>query len=308
MGYRNLKRNTTIKRAMRILAALAVFTACLTLAAFALVAVRAGTVDRLSDLRRLPEGERLPRFVDDCGLLSTSQAEELTRKLDEISERQQFDVVVVVVDSLGDRDARLYAADFYEQNGFGGDVDGLILLLAMEARDYAYATTGYGLEVFTPSGQDYFETFFLPLLSKDRYFEAFTAYAEAADDFLDAAKAGEPYTGAPKTAWGIFIDTVEHIVFAYLIPAVLSLLMAWWIARAVITEWEKELQPVGSGVYHNSIYLRNGSFYLTVKEDQFLRKNTKKTYVPPPPDKTTGGGSSFTSSSGGSWSGGSGKF
>ena len=48
----------------------------------------------------IPETRQLPRLVDRADLLSELEEEELEARLDEISERQQADVVVVTVKSL----------------------------------------------------------------------------------------------------------------------------------------------------------------------------------------------------------------
>ena len=42
----------------------------------------------------------MPRLVDNAGLLTDSEQSELFDKLDEISERQQVDIVVVTTDAL----------------------------------------------------------------------------------------------------------------------------------------------------------------------------------------------------------------
>ena len=42
----------------------------------------------------------MPRLVDNAGLLTDSEQSELFDKLDEISERQQVDIVAVTTDSL----------------------------------------------------------------------------------------------------------------------------------------------------------------------------------------------------------------
>ena len=144
-----------------------------------------------NDLARVSAGERLPRFIDDKGLLTSAQAAKLNAKLDEISERHQFDTVVAVVDSLDHREARLYAADFFKQNGFGFGraLDGAILLLATRDRDFGFAATGFGLTAFTDAVNGHLIDLFLPHLRVDNYFEAFMVYADAVDDFVTQAKA-----------------------------------------------------------------------------------------------------------------------
>ena len=56
----------------------------------------------------IPETRQLPRLVDRADLLSELEEEELEARLDEISERQQADVVVVTVNSLDGKSAQDY--------------------------------------------------------------------------------------------------------------------------------------------------------------------------------------------------------
>ena len=48
----------------------------------------------------IPDTRLLPRLTDEADLLTDAEEEELLTKLDEISERQQCDVVVATVNSL----------------------------------------------------------------------------------------------------------------------------------------------------------------------------------------------------------------
>ena len=253
------------------------------------------------DLARVPAGERLPRFIDDLGLLTPAQGAELTAKLDKISERHQFDTVVTVVRYLDYREARLYAIDFYEQNGFGfgSDLDGIILLLATQDRDFGFATTGYGLKAFTDAGQEYLEKLFLPHLKKDHYFEAFMAYADAVDDFLTQAKTGKPYNK------GNIPLTAEEMTRFRTLSTVVNLVLALIIAFIVTFMWKNQLKTV-RGENFASAYVREGSMVLTASRDIFLHRNVSKTARPKNQNKS--GGGSFRSSSGRSSSGRSGKY
>ena len=79
-----------------------------------------------------------PRLTDQADLLSDDEETELLHKLDEISERQQSDIVVVTRKSLKGKSAMEYADDFYDNNGYGfGDgKDGILFLISMEERDW----------------------------------------------------------------------------------------------------------------------------------------------------------------------------
>ena len=53
------------------------------------------------------------RLDDQAGLLDAEQQESLSSTLDEISERDQVDVVVVTVNSLEGKTAQAYAEDYF---------------------------------------------------------------------------------------------------------------------------------------------------------------------------------------------------
>ena len=75
--------------------------------------------------------KKLPRFVDNAGLLSEDEADDLTKKLDDISKRQNLDVVIITVDSLEGHTATEVADDTFDYNGFGmgNNLDGILFLI-----------------------------------------------------------------------------------------------------------------------------------------------------------------------------------
>ena len=119
------------------------------------------------------------RLVDDAGLLSESEKQSLSDELDEISDRQAFDVVIVTTNSLDGKSATEYADDYYDDNGYGYnyDRDGILLLVSMEDHDWAISTCGFGIEAFTDAGQNYISERFLPELSDGNYAKAFQIFA-----------------------------------------------------------------------------------------------------------------------------------
>ena len=257
-------------------------------------------------LARVPEGERLARLTDDMDLLTDEQETQLLAKLDEISERQKFDVVVAVVPALDDREARLYAIDFFEENGFGydGTQDGAILLLAMAERDFGFASQGYGNTVFTVAGQEYLDKLFLPDLKKDQYFEGFMAFADGVDDFVTQAKAGAPYEegNIPKTEQ----EKLESHVINLVVSLGIALLVAWIITN----RWKAQLKSVAVKT-QAAQYVRPGSLVITGHNDMFLYSNVTSVRRVQESSSSGGGsssGGSFSSSSGSSSTGHSGKF
>ena len=225
------------------------------------------------------EGEHPPRFIDYVGVLTPEEAAAVTEKLDEVSESRQFDTVIVIVPALDGRSARLYAADFYEEYGYGYGTgnDGIILLQAVEARDYGFATTGKGLSVFTESAQDTLEDAFVPYLRNDDYFRAYMAFAEGVDKAFAMQKTG-------------FV--------------ILSLVIGLIVALIVTGVMRSQLKSVKPQKFAN-LYIRQGSMAVTDMRDYFLYKHTTRTMRS---SSSSGGGSGFSSSSGSSFSGRSGKY
>ena len=242
------------------------------------------------------------RLVDNADLVLDTEEATLLKKLDEISERQQLDVVVVTVESVGDKTPEAYADDFYDYNGygFGENHDGILLLVSMENRDWHITTTGYGITVFTDAGIKYLSKQFLDDLSDGNYAAAFTTYAEKCDEFITQAKTGEPYdvNNLPKEPFDflmwILISVVVGLVAAYVITKIMKGKL-----KTV------RFQPAASN------YVKQGSFNLTNSRDIFLYTHVDRR--PRPKDTSSGGSrsggsSTHTSSSGSTHGGGGGKF
>lgn len=126
------------------------------------------------------------RLIDEADLLSNSEESKLLSKLNRISEDNYTDVIVVTVDSLGEKTGTEYADDFFDDNGYGygSNNDGILLLVSMEYRDWAISTCGSAINVFSDDILKIMENKFLPKLSKDSYYEAFDTYADLCEAFL----------------------------------------------------------------------------------------------------------------------------
>lgn len=242
--------------------------------------------------------EHPPRLVDDANLLSSSEAKELTEKLDEISERQQFDVVVVTVKSLDGSTPMEYADDFFDYNGYGigPEYDGVLLLISMAERDVWISTTGFGITAFTDAGINWTVEQLQPYLKDGRYYQAFGMFAIFSDRFVTQARDGDPFdvgnmSDMPKPPLSMF---------ATLIAIGIGIIIAFLVMMAMRMQLRTVRRQAAAGNY-----LRKGSFNVTERRDAFLYRNVNKTKR----ESSSGGGSStHTSSSGRSHGGGGGKF
>lgn len=242
----------------------------------------------------------LPRLVDDADLLTNSEESELLALLDEISERQKVDVVVVTVDSLDGYSPMEYADDFYDYNGygFGADADGILLLISMEDRDWYISTCGYGITAFTDAGLDYIADAFLSDLSDGEYLDAFRTYAELCDAFISQANTGNPYDidNMPKEPFPVM--TALGISFG------IGIVLALIITGIMAAQLKSVRKQAAAGEY-----IKKDSMKVTDSKDLFLYKHTERHARPKESSSGSHGGSStHHSSSGRSHGGSGGKF
>ena len=256
-----------------------------------------GVVESFSEHSTIILNE-LTRVVDMADLLDNSEEAALLSMLDEISIRQELDVVVVTVNTLDGKTPMDYADDFYDYNGygFGENRDGVLLLVSMEDRDWWISTTGYGITVFTDAGIEYISEKFLPDLSDGNYADAFTTYAELCDEFITQARTGEPYdtNNLPKEPFNVFTSLLISLAVGILVSLIVTGKMKGKLKTV-------RMQPAAEE------YVRNGSMLVTESSDLFLYSHVDRRVKSK--DNDSGGGSStHTSSSGSSHGGGGGKF
>ena len=256
-----------------------------------------GVVESFSEHSTISLHE-LTRVVDMADLLNNSEEADLLSMLDEISNRQELDVVVVTVNTLDGKTPMDYADDFYDYNGygFGENRDGVLLLVSMEDRDWWISTSGYGIFAFTDAGIEYISEKFLSDLSNDDYSEAFTKYAKLCDEFITQAKTGEPYdtNNLPKESFDVFTSLLISLVVGILVSLIVTGKMKGKLKTV-------RMQPAAEE------YVRNGSMLVTESSDLFLYSHVDRR-VKSKDNDSDGGSSTHTSSSGSSHGGGGGKF
>lgn len=253
--------------------------------------------------------EDISLLMDEAGLLSKDDAAELRRKLEQLSDKWDNDIVIVTVNSLGGNSPMEFADDWFDYNGYGrsnsGDItqgDGLLLLISMEERDYWISTKGYAISVFTDAGIAYLGDHLISDgLSSGDYANAFNNFADNCDRFYTQAKNSRPYdTGNMPQAKRSLSDYVLLLIICSIIG---------FIVGSIITAIKKrQLRSVRTKTTATD-YLRPGSFQLTNSFEQFLFRHVTSVYNPPSSSSSGGGGSSsHSSSSGSSHGGGGGKF
>ena len=247
----------------------------------------------------IPETRQLPRLVDSSNLLSSSEQSDLEKKLDEISERQKFDVAIVTVDSLDGKTTEAYADDFYDYNGYGQgeNRDGVLLIVSKQADSrgsYRHISThGFGITAFTDDGLQWIVSQIKPSMLDDDYIKAFNDFAEYADDYVTEAKNGKPYDYNHKHRGPFkpFTKIGVSIIFGVIIGFI------------GVTIMKSKLKSVHKNDKAAN-YVRNGSMQVTQSNDIYLYRTVNRRRRESSNSGGHGGGSSTHTSSSGSSHGG----
>lgn len=235
------------------------------------------------------ESARPSRLIDDADLLGTYEEEELLQELDEISERLNFDVVIVTTNSTDGKSAEAYADDYFDYNGYGmGDnYDGALLLVNMGNREWHISTTGYGITALSDNDLDYIGEEVASYLSYGDYAEAFETYAELVEEEVVDARDGE---------------TLE--IGEVLVKIPIALLIGGLLAFIPVTVMKKKMDNVEMRSEASDYVMRN-RIAITEQRDMFLYRTVNRRRKP----KDNGGGSStHRGSSGRSHGGRGGRF
>ena len=245
----------------------------------------------------------LPLY-DEADLLSDSEEAALIEKLENIGWENQMEIVIAAVETTGDYTPMEYADDFYDYNGYGyGDGrDGLLLLVAMDTRDWWISTRGEAIRVFTDAGIDYIGEQIVPYLAAGDYYGAFSGFADLCGDFMTQARYGEPYDSYD---YEDYTDDSFRPGKAFLIAFVIG------VAAALIYTGSLKSQLKTVAAKNSAAdYVRQNSLNITNSRDFFLYRQVHRTARESSSGRSSSGGgsSSHRSSSGSSHGGGGGKF
>ena len=217
----------------------------------------------------LPVEAHPDRVVDEADILTTEEETMLESELDEISERQQFDVVVVTVNSLEGKTAEAYADDYFDYNGygFGENRDGALYLVSMGERQWHISTRGYGIDALDDSNLMEIEDETVFYLSSEWYYDAFSTFGRMCDEMVtEQREADEPMN--PITA------LVGCVVIGFLLS---------FIPVGVMKSQMKSVHIRQEA----SDYIQTDQTRITKSRDAFLYRNITRQRKPDPKPAST---------------------
>ncbi len=238
------------------------------------------------------------RLKDQAGLLRADEKDTLIDTLDAVSQQGEMDVVIVTTDSLLGKTAQEYADDYFVDHGYGQGQkrDGILFLIDMGDQNWAIATHGSAIEVFTDAGQSYIMDQVTPYLSDGDYSEAFQTFARQCNAFITQAESGEAYDAdnLPKEPF----DVGVNLLIALGAGIVAALLVTGNMRRKLKTVRRQD---------RAASYVRKGSMHITKSNDFYLYRTVTRS-ARPKEQEHSGGSSTHRSSSGDKFGGSSGKF
>ena len=236
-----------------------------------------------------------PRVVDGADIFSAQEEAELSRKLAEMKEKHQVDLVIVTDNNDYGLGLDRYATSFYDMKGYGygSDYSGVVMFISMEPGDRGWwcGGTGKAEKYFTEENVNHMDDDMEPYMVNGRYGDGVKKYFSDLDTLL--TKGRFPLSAKRAIAFSVVSMIIGAIVgFIFLGKASASM-------RAV------------APAVQASQYLIPDSFKVNGANDVFLNTSVTKTLIESSSSSRSGGGSSFgshTSSGGHSFSGGGRRF
>lgn len=223
-----------------------------------------------------------PFVIDDADLLTGSELEDLNETAQQLSEEYDMDFVILSTDALYGEDIRDFADDVYDRNGY--DYDCILLIVAMDEREYYIRTYGDAYDIFTDRVLMDIEDRFLDDLSGGDYYDAFDTFLEASADALYGESVGSSNVSSRyESDYEESYESEPNIFLSLLIGAVVALI-AILIMRSQMNTAMPQKHAVG--------YIRDNSYHLTEHHDMFLYSRVTKTPKPQNNGSSRSGGGS----------------
>lgn len=194
---------------------------------------------------------------DDAELLSGSEASALQRELAELGEDFDADIVIVTVETTGQYDPEEYIELFYDENAYGQGSDraGVMLLVAMEEREYMILSNGWCSDAISPNRIDSIVNAMQEDMRDGDYAEAFETFLEECRYYLDGHRNGFPF----RFGQNLLIALIAGLAVALIVTGIM---------RSKLKSVRKQ--------HTANQYIRSGSMQVTRATDLYLYSNVTR--------------------------------
>lgn len=240
------------------------------------------------------------KVVDDANFLSSYEKTDLENKIGDIVKKYSFDVVIVISDNIENMSPEQFADNYFDRNGYGvgPNRDGILLLIAMDQRQYHISTAGYGITVFSDVTIEEIGSDIKSYLKDEDYYGAFETYLDYVERCLNVASQNNSDLASTHK------DSSSSNVFEKL---GLVILVSFLASLLIVTMMKRRMKTARPKNYAGD-YIKN--FRLKRQQDIFLRRTITKVrhHEYDQSRGNSGNSSTHTSDSGTSHGGGGGSF
>ena len=219
---------------------------------------------------------------DEAGLMTEGERADLANRLHKLSDTYNAQIVVVTIPSSEGNDPDAVVEYFYDNMGigYGENLDGVLLLVCMDPREYRILSNGYCGTAINTGAIDDIGNAIVNDLSDGNYAEAFGGFADKCEYYLDGYLNGFPF------AYGISIG--------------IALLIGVLVGQIVGKVLKGQLKTVHR-VNQAKNYVKPGSMNLQTQNDVFLYRDIRRTPKPRDNNTRSSSGGSSRSTGGGSF-------
>ena len=199
------------------------------------------------------------RFLyDDADLLTEEQEAALVQKLEDVSHAHNTQLVIATLPALNNGNIDDFVEYLYDSMdfGYGETKDGVLLLVCMDPREYRILSNGFAGEAITSGDIDAIGEAFKSDLRGGNYADAFDAFADKCEYYLDGHINGFPF----NTGKNLLICLGIGLVVALIVTGI----------------WKGQLKSVRKQSAANA-YVKAGTMQITQSGDFFMYRNVTKT-------------------------------
>ena len=133
---------------------------------------------------------------DETGVLSSDDFEYLSEKLEQYSDEVNNDLIVLIVESTGNKSAQDYADDYYDTNnyGYGSNKSGMLFLIFVSSREWYISTAGDCISIFSDNEFDKLENALISKLQNNKYFEAIDSFCDTSKKIIQNSASSKKTT------------------------------------------------------------------------------------------------------------------
>lgn len=246
------------------------------------------------------------QLMDQAGLLSEAEAEEINARLTELETRTGWEFMALTTDDAGGKDATSFVESWFDN--YTAKDDGVICAIDMDNREIVVRAFGEAMYYITDMRAEKILDAGYEEISGEKYAAALQEMLQEVENSYQDENAGQNHLYDEDTGEIIKYPARKSITLSEILIA-LGLAVAVG-GVTVLGIFGKYRQKFGGYQYPIE---KNGCVHLTVKEDRLVNSFVTKRHIPKPQSSTgrSGGGSRstvHTGSGGRRSSGGSRKF